>query len=310
MHTQTEETLYMLNLWFLLSRAPQLETLSYTGSAPHANDENGSRAVVSQALFGTVRLGMPKCLPIPLTQPLAIGRLRSLELKCIHADLEELYYLIEENSGTLKEIYLFDVLTRPPLYRDAIWIGKPGTAKPVDDFWMAEALRDLKDLKLDVLRANKIGYYDVPSQEATYDSDDPTGLNRSFDQRFIEAVFFRDVDLTNDTVPEVDPRDDVGDEDVTSDLTKHPQSDQRVWELSEYDAQAYQQAHKNNAHWKTSLDGIFTLQSPGTVYPWMEAEVFLKWQVAEAQHLLDELDGDELDYKVGDSRNWEAETRS
>ncbi|KAI1002167.1 hypothetical protein K3495_g6037 [Podosphaera aphanis] len=59
-----------------------------------------------------------------------------------------------------------------------------------DIVWMAKRLRNIKGLKLDILRVSDLGY-DVflPQQRHEFDLRDPLGLSATFDQRFFDAYF-------------------------------------------------------------------------------------------------------------------------
>lgn len=130
----------------------------------------------------------------------------------------------------------------------------------------------MPDLKLDVIRATGLGYDDFDrdrtSMHPEYDLTDLSGLNRSFDQRFVEAV------LGNNDIM-------VGGQITTTPSSLLPSailslnSDsiaslpasataslgllllEHRMKLSEYDVEAYQRYHNTTSHFKKCIDGYF-----------------------------------------------------
>jgi hypothetical protein len=106
-----------------------------------------------------------------------------------------LVLLIESIKSSLKELYLNQVYLK---LGEALqqahaprWIGHENHTKPDGSIWVAQELRDMQGLSLEVLRATGLGYDDYrPATDSTnseYDLIDSTGANKSFDQRFVEA---------------------------------------------------------------------------------------------------------------------------
>jgi hypothetical protein len=141
-----------------------------------------------------------RSLPYPVDDFGGNIRLRYLELKRVDINPDHLVKMIQDNSHSLKELYLNEVYIKVFGSADedktSLWIGHPGIKREDDCLWVADELRKEREygaLKLDILRVTGLGYDDFePDQNSihpNYDLDDPTGLQRSFDQRFVETVF-------------------------------------------------------------------------------------------------------------------------
>src|SRR5450432_1408536 len=130
-----------------------------------------------------------KCLPYEgLDEKRGLKQLRFLELKRIDIDPSALLKLIEQNSTSLKELYLNEVYLKvmetPDHNVSALWIGHGDAAKkPSDCCWLAKRLRDMESLNLDILRVAGLGYNEFdPIREnhvEVFDFKDPTGFNRT-----------------------------------------------------------------------------------------------------------------------------------
>lgn len=212
-------------------------------------------------------------------------RLRYLELKRVDIDPHYLVKLIEDNARTLKEIYLNEVYIKvfgsSELANTSLWIGYPDTPRAEDCMWVADDLRKAREgvLKLDVLRVTGLGYDDFdPDRNSTrpnYDLDDPTGLNRSFDQRFVEAVFGIDDVVVNDApyIPRPLPHlqsqllpdsDGTSLPPVADLLTSYSSPTPKIippsnllHRASQYDAETYQRRHNTTSQYKRCIDGYF-----------------------------------------------------
>jgi hypothetical protein len=145
----------------------------------------------------------------------------------------------------------------------------------------------MEDLKLDVLRATGLGYDDFhPDRDSMNDFDlvDPMSRNRSFDQRFVEAVLGSEDLITpnasnksesmpphssgiipdSDTIPTSTvptwPIDQISGplaldtgHDRPVDLTPIDYLRKR----KEYDAETFQRYHNTTSHFKRCIDGYF-----------------------------------------------------
>jgi hypothetical protein len=244
---------------------------------------------------------MMKSLPYPeLDSSRRLKYLRYLELRRIDIDPISLERLIEQNSASLKELYLNDVYLKvfesPEHHTTALWIGYGSVApKPQGSFWLADSLRNMATLNLDVLRVAGLGYndfdlgMDVPSKD--YDFKDPTGLDRPFEQRFVEAVLghlapspksitgvvtatacarhsagWRPAWLphTNhmDTLPnfgrtQLAPYLDPPSTTSSSLTSGAVYLQKRPVRKVDYDVEAFQRFHNTTSHWKCSIDGLF-----------------------------------------------------
>ena len=187
----SRQTAFAQQLWFLLRKATQLESLCIVGW-------NVKRDITTRRHRHSVSFGewSMRCLPYD-SEPLhRLNNLKFLELKRLDIDPRSLLALIEENSASLKEVYLNEIYIKvigsSELSNTSLWIGNPDTQRPQESCWVAEALRDMEGLDLEILRVTGLGYDDfdpdMHSAYPNYDLVDPSGYNISFDQRFVEAV--------------------------------------------------------------------------------------------------------------------------
>jgi hypothetical protein len=226
-----------------------------------------------------------RSLPYPVDPITGFPRLRYLELKRVDIDPHYLVKLIEDNARTLREVYLNEVYIKvfgsSELASTSLWIGYPDTPRAEECMWVADDLRKAREggLKLDVLRVTGLGYDDFdPDRNSThpnYDLDDPTGLNRSFDQRFVEAVFGIDDVVVNDApyIPRPLPHlqsqllpdsDGISLALVADPLTSYSPPAPRVIppssplsRVSQYDAATYQRRRNTTSQYKRCIDGYF-----------------------------------------------------
>ena len=183
-------------------------------------------------------------------------------------DPRSLLGLVEDNSTSLKEVYLNEVYLKVIGSSEeedrSLWIGFPGQPLPVQGgVWIAQSLRDMENLSLDILRATGLGYDifepDRNLAHVSYDLTDPSGVGRSFDQRFVEAVFANDDTAMDDATPPAAPsRSDCQEEGrmLLSEKTESvspPQSRRS----SDFDAEIYQQYRNPTSHFKRCIDGYF-----------------------------------------------------
>lgn len=143
-----------------------------------------------------------------------------------------------------------------------LWIGFPGHSEPSESIWVAQRLRDMETLDLDILRATGLGY-DIfePHHDASrtsYDLTDPTGLGRSFDQRFVEAVFANyDSTMCNATPPTAVPgtgAQELPQPPAEESVSICPPQNKRS---GDFDAEIFQRRHNTTSHFKRCIDGYF-----------------------------------------------------
>lgn len=227
-----------------------------------------------------------RSLPYPIDDFGGFPRLRYLELKRVDINPEQLVKMITDNAQSLKEIYINEVYIKvfgaADLENTSLWIGYPDIKRPDDCLWVAEELRAAQavGLSLDVLRVTGLGYDDFEpdrtSTHSNYDLNDPTGLQRSFDQRFVEAVFGNgDMMVENahldvcHLLPPIhlqDPQPYVETFPSSVALLMQstsstgprvlPPSHQRKL-MNEYDADTYQRARNPTSRLKRCIDGYF-----------------------------------------------------
>jgi hypothetical protein len=187
-------------------------------------------------------------------------------VKQVNVDPHDLLRLIEHSSTSLKELYLSQVSLKirasPEGGHTPLWIGYPDQTIPDGSVWIAQSLRNMETLHLDVIRATNLGY-DVLELNGqwparNYDLTDPSGHSRSFDQRFVEAAFVNDAMAINDTMPPIAP--------ATSDAEEHrlPPVDGSIADRPpqarnrrDYDSEVYQRLHDTICRYEYSIDGYF-----------------------------------------------------
>jgi hypothetical protein len=280
----TKQKTFAWNLWLLIRKAVVLESLCLIGW-------NVKRDINTRKYRHGVDLveWNMRSLPYPTDIKLqGLPRLQYLELKRVDILPGCLLKLIEENAQTLKEIYLHEVYLKVRGALDeektSLWIGHPRIERPEDCIWVADELRKLQQgaLKLDILRVTGIGYDDFEpdpnSANPNYDLKDSTDLQRSFDQRFVEAVFGNDDIVMEETatsmphtLPPLLAHPDAASAPVESNilpsLSETLSSNlpgptlimppKTVRELSEYDAETYQRQRNTTSLMKRCIDGHF-----------------------------------------------------
>lgn len=295
-HSNPSMTIFSNRLWMLISEAEHLESLCIVGWNTKRNVSN--RRHRTRVNFGD---WIMKSLPYQnLDEKRTLKYLRFLELKRIDIESVALLQLIEQNSASLKELYLNEVYLKifrtTDVQRTPLWIGLgDGIDKPAGRFWLAEKLRGMESLKLDVLRATGIGYDDYdPELRANrnndYDLLDSTGHNRTFDQRFVEAVLGIPSPPPKRAVPaetlgagkpEVEhdviaiqraialqatiaaaggPIREMFYEDyrafLSRSLTSSASKPEQLRKI-DWDVETFQRHHNTTSHWKRCIDGLF-----------------------------------------------------
>lgn len=179
------------HLWFLIRKAGLLESLCMIGW--NVRRDSTLRRHRHSVSFNDWRM---RSLPYPLDSSQRFANLKFLELKRVDIDPHEFVLMILDCATTLKELYVIEVYIKvcgeSDLDNISLWIGHPNMDKPPSACWVAQSIRNMKHLKLDILRASGIGYDDFqPNQASThpdYDLKPAKTYGKSFDQRFVEAV--------------------------------------------------------------------------------------------------------------------------
>ncbi|KAL3427848.1 hypothetical protein PVAG01_01357 [Phlyctema vagabunda] len=194
---QAAMNMFTMHLWFLIRQATKLETLCIIGWNVKRNGQTRTNhSNVSSFTEWSMRT-IPFILD-PLLPARRLEYLRCIELKRVDIEPWALNGLVESVCSSLKELYLNEVYLKvfgsSELERTPLWIGHgPVVRKPDGSLWLAESLRNMEGLQLEVLRATGLGYDDFDPDKTSaypnYDLSDPKALGRSFDQRFVEAVF-------------------------------------------------------------------------------------------------------------------------
>jgi hypothetical protein len=227
-----------------------------------------------------------RSFPYPIDGFGGFPSLRYLELKRVDMNPEQLVNMVTDNALTLKEVYLNEVYIKvfgaADLENTSLWIGYPDITKPDDSMWVADELRQAQKmgLSLDILRVTGLGYDDFEqdpnSTDSNYDLNDPTGLQRSFDQRFVEAVFGNDDIMVDDAkletghllpplhlqehieipLPPLSPLTESASYISPAGPRVFPPPNQRN-DINEYDADTYQRGRNPTSKLKRCIDGYF-----------------------------------------------------
>ncbi|KAK0104954.1 hypothetical protein ONS95_005215 [Cadophora gregata] len=273
------------NLWFLIEKATPLESLCLIGW-------NIRRDIKTRRHCHNVSYNHWTMRSLPFSRDVSdkLTHLRNLELKRIDIDPHIFVDLITQVAPSLKELYLNQVYLkiRAPQQDSRgldLWVGGVGRKKE-ETCWVAEDLRAIPELKLDILRATGIGYDDflpVPDEDyPTYDLVDPTGHSRSFDQRFVSAVLSGpDPSPENQVQPQAQTDATTTPEPTATPLTLHttsptlqtqshtqpqlppsithsPTPTSTPHPRASYDAETFQRTHHNStSELKRSIDGYF-----------------------------------------------------
>jgi hypothetical protein len=120
--------------------------------------------------------------------------------------------MIKHASPTLKKLFLNEVYLKiansnhhvQSVPKD-MWVGQPGQTKHTNSRWVAEELFAMSTLQLDVLRVHALGYDMIDDStnsqnEFCPDIQDPAGLNRDLDERFVFVATHGMKQLSGDNV--------------------------------------------------------------------------------------------------------------
>jgi hypothetical protein len=195
------------HLWFLIRKALDLESLCLIGW-------NVKRDIATRThLHGvSANVWSMRSLPFHVDESQGSSRLRFLELKRVDIDPNSLISLVTECAGSLKEFYLNEVYLKVRSDNDSsgssLWLGHADLSRAEDVVWVAQDLRKIQGLKLEVLRATGLGYDEFDPEtnplHPSYDLIDYSGRNQPFDQRFVEAVLdYNDTALKDAQLPQI-----------------------------------------------------------------------------------------------------------
>ncbi|KAA8567031.1 hypothetical protein EYC84_010115 [Monilinia fructicola] len=258
------QTVFARNLWLLIRKAQGLESLCMIGWNVSKNTRSRRNSTLMSFTNWTMR-----SLPYHPVKGPALNNLRYLELKRVEMDPAMLLFLIKENCHSLTELYLSEVYLKVFGSADkedtSLWIGHPNVKIPNPNpgkcTWVAPAIRDIEGLNLKILRVSSLGYDDYnpdpDSENPNYDLDDPTGHNKPFDQRFVEAVIGTIIPSSLESPPVDTPTeiDDTNENTIKVGIG-----------LDTYDAEAYQLNQGNRtSHFKRCIDGVFLNHTDGAL---------------------------------------------
>lgn len=259
------------HLWLLISKSRTLQSLclvgwnvkKYRGTTRHLRS-------ASQSMWNLLSLpfyGGESCWE----------HLRYLELKRV--DIEPLKFLglIKQIRTSIKEVYLVEIYLKVRRLPDdsisGLWIGQYDTTKSEGSIWLAQELRNMEGLRLNILRATGLGYDEfAPVPVSVYldlDLPDPLELDRSFDQRFVDAVilgpdkvhYALDIDSNPNSHTEnhenfnLTKRNIILSTPSNSLVKKTYKSNPRT--QKDYDAETYQRFRNTTSYFKSCIDGWF-----------------------------------------------------
>jgi hypothetical protein len=240
-HRYSRQNLFTKNLWLMLRKATNLQSLFISGLTHLKKPKMQPRM-----LFNHRRA---RSFPYDSSSGPGLENLRCLELKSVEIRAKTFYMMIKQNCNSLSELCLDDIQLKVQATRGSphdMWIGFPGIVPAEGQCtWVAPALRDIKGLHLKVLRATKLSYNSLQnlwSDNLSYDHYDPAYGSRSLEDRFVEVVLGTkasiSVDVDNTSVTEYVPKS----------CLQHPGS---------HDTRSYQTYHNKTSLYKTSLDRVF-----------------------------------------------------
>ncbi|KAK7951430.1 uncharacterized protein PG986_007158 [Apiospora aurea] len=185
-------------LWEMIGKAPNLESLCLIS----LDWDDGAFEPIKTTTQRDCTIGDWHFRSIPtIRKPpkSVLARLTYLELRRVEVPGCGLLSMFKCFKDSLKELYLNQVylkkvhsagLTENP--NDVLWIGMPNTRPPQHHRWIATYLRQM-ELRLRVCRVASLGYDqyvigEEPHPMPGYDLEDPSGLGRTLEQRFVEVV--------------------------------------------------------------------------------------------------------------------------
>lgn len=264
----TRQSTFTQNLWFLIRKAVRLDSLCLIGWNVKRNMK--TRKYSHGVSFSNWNM---RSLPFLEDNSRRLRHLRFLELKRVDIDPFSLINIIKQSSQSLKEVFLNEVYLKvhggDGAAKTNLWIGLPDVSKPPNCCWIAEELRGMEGLNLDIIKATGLGYDDfeplVESALPDYDLKDPTGQERSFDRRFVETA----LGISDETESK-----------HTASVTKQPEevavgdSPPKPWiqehgnigrSVEEYDSETFQRHHNTTSHFKRCIDGYFYNKNEGAL---------------------------------------------
>lgn len=195
-HSAPQPSVFEFRFWEMVGKAGRLENLCLTGQEIDGKHFQTIRPTTQRECTFTQWCFMS--LPSKPPKTAGLPNLTSLELGRVETWGCNLLSLFRQLASSLRELRLKQVWlkTAYPAHphgesERTLWIGLPNERPQPNHRWIATALREM-NLKLRVCRVTSLGYDQYvmgqPEEMPTYDTEDPCGLGRSLDQRFVEAV--------------------------------------------------------------------------------------------------------------------------
>ena len=185
---------------------------SASSSAPTSQSRDPSKALIKTSTQSDIGYGewRSRTLLAGFEAPLKtkLPYLTHLELRRIEVAPDILLSMLESYQTSLQELYLDHVYLKTEQTfimnvaqqsASQLWVGLPNETPGPRDHWIAVRLRQMR-LRLRVCRATNLGYDQYTwtigtTHEASiataglgYDTEDPSGLGRSLEQRFVEVA--------------------------------------------------------------------------------------------------------------------------
>lgn len=185
-------------LWEMIGKAPRLESLCLIGL--DLDDKPFQVVKISNHMTLSLEDWQFKSVPTIRKPPKSVlPSLTYLELRRVEVMGFGLLSMLRCFCGSLQELYLDQVYLKtihgpePPAEPDStLWIGLPNVRPPPNHRWIAMQIRQMRS-QLRICRATNLGYDQFAMghnrhQVAEYDLEDPCGLSRTFEQRFVEVL--------------------------------------------------------------------------------------------------------------------------
>lgn len=186
-------------LWEMIEKARELQSLCLVGqdlSWPFFSPVKQT----TQA-YCSIQQWTQKTFPTIRKPPTTgLQNLTSLELSRMEICACGLLCILKNTRKSLQALCLNHVYLKTVVHRHAplvdcesvLWIGLPNRKPHPDHRWIATVIRQM-NLQLRTCRVTSIGYDQYLDgiqfdEMPTYDLEDPCGLERSFEQRFVEVA--------------------------------------------------------------------------------------------------------------------------
>ncbi|KAI0388023.1 hypothetical protein F5Y04DRAFT_241509 [Hypomontagnella monticulosa] len=186
-------------LWEMIGKAEKLESLCLVDL--DAEGKHCRRIRTSSQRDLTLEEWQFRCIPTIRKPPKSVlPNLTYLELRQVEVMGSGLLSVFRCFANSLQELYLDAVYLKtvystesPQDAHNTLWIGLPNMRPPPNHRWIATYLRQIQ-VQLRVCHVSSLGYdqyvmgEQLPEHSVTYDLEDPSDLDRTLEERFVEVV--------------------------------------------------------------------------------------------------------------------------